>query len=122
MLLSLDVWCTRDAPWLQVQFPEFMGMETSYTRPIEPATDLRDAFRVFDRDGHGFITTAELRHAVTTLGERMTDEEADELISEADVSSEGHIDYEEFIKTISLPRERQDSSKRQDSFKSQNSS
>ncbi|CAN8026142.1 unnamed protein product, partial [Ixodes persulcatus] len=61
-----------------------MGMVTSYTRPIEPATDLREAFRVFDRDGHGFITTAELRHVVTTLGERMTDEEADELTREAD--------------------------------------
>ncbi|KAL3214790.1 hypothetical protein MRX96_034688 [Rhipicephalus microplus] len=87
----------------KVQFPEFMDMVQKCTRAFSPQKDLHDAFRVFDRDGHGFITTAELRHVVTTLGERMTEEEADELIREADANNEGHVDYEEFIKTISTP-------------------
>ncbi|KAH7974628.1 hypothetical protein HPB49_017485 [Dermacentor silvarum] len=73
------------------------------TRAFSPRTDLPDAFRVFDRDGHGFVTTVELRHVVTTLGERMTDEEADELVREADANDEGHVDYEELIKTTSTP-------------------
>ncbi|KAH7977875.1 hypothetical protein HPB49_003827 [Dermacentor silvarum] len=87
----------------KVQFPEFVDLVQKCTRAFSPQTDLRDAFRVFDRDGHGFITTAELRHVVTTLGERMTDEEADELVREADPTNAGHVDYEEFIKTITTP-------------------
>ncbi|KAL1468419.1 hypothetical protein MTO96_041497 [Rhipicephalus appendiculatus] len=87
----------------KVQFPEFVDMVQKCTRPFNAQKDLHDAFRVFDRDGHGFITTAELRHVVTTLGERMTEDEAEELIREADANNEGHVDYEEFIKTISIP-------------------
>ncbi|KAH7976818.1 uncharacterized protein LOC119406557 [Rhipicephalus sanguineus] len=87
----------------KVKFPEFVDLVHKYTRAFNAQKDLHDAFRVFDRDGHGFITTAELRHVVTTLGERMTEEEADELIREADANNEGHVDYEEFIKTISTP-------------------
>ncbi|XP_064485199.1 calmodulin-like [Ornithodoros turicata] len=87
----------------QVQFTELIEMITTHTRAVEP-NDLRDAFRVFDRDGHGFITSAELRHIVTTLGERMTDEEADQLIRDADTNNEGHIDYEELIKLLTAPK------------------
>jgi Ca2+-binding EF-hand superfamily protein len=30
---------------------------------------------VFDKDGNGFISAAELRHIMTNLGEKLTDEE-----------------------------------------------
>ena len=41
--------------------------------------------QVFDKDGNGFISAAELRHVMTNLGEKLTDEEVDEMIREADV-------------------------------------
>lgn len=37
--------------------------------------ELKEAFRVFDKDGNGFISAAELRHIMTNLGEKLTDEE-----------------------------------------------
>ena len=37
--------------------------------------ELIEAFKVFDRDGNGFISAAELRHVMTNLGEKLTDEE-----------------------------------------------
>lgn len=40
---------------------------------------------MFDKDGNGFISAAELRHIMTNLGEKLTDEEVDEMIREADV-------------------------------------
>lgn len=37
-------------------------------------------FQVFDKVGNGFIGAGELRYVLTQLGEKMTDEEVDELL------------------------------------------
>jgi hypothetical protein len=55
---------------------------------------------VFDKDGNGFISAAELRHVMTNLGEKLTDEEVDEMIREADIDGDGQINYEEFVKMM----------------------
>lgn len=101
--------------------------------------ELREAFKVFDKDGNGFISAAEvregpgrrycaacasarvlhacaaraarlsrasaplaaqLRHVMTNLGEKLTDEEVDEMIREADIDGDGQVDYEEFVKMM----------------------
>lgn len=59
--------------------------------------EIREAFRVFDKDGNGFISAAELRHVMTNLGEKLTDEEVDEMIREADIDGDGQVNYEEFV-------------------------
>ena len=51
-------------------------------------------FPVFDRDGDGFITTRELRHVMHNIGERLSDEELDNMMREADVNGDGKIDYQ----------------------------
>ena len=55
--------------------------------------ELREAFKVFDKDGNGFISADELRHVMTNLGEKLTDEEINEMIKEADIDGDGHVDY-----------------------------
>lgn len=42
---------------------------------------------------------------MTTLGEKLTEEEVDEMIREADVDGDGQINYEEFVK-VSAARAR----------------
>jgi hypothetical protein len=37
---------------------------------------------------------------MTNLGEKLTDEEVDEMIREADVDGDGQINYEEFVKMM----------------------
>jgi len=37
-------------------------------------------FQVFDKEGNGYIGAGELRYVLTQLGEKMTDEEVDELL------------------------------------------
>ena len=38
------------------------------------------------RDGNGFISVAELRHIMTKLDEKLSDEDVDEFIKEADLT------------------------------------
>ncbi|KAK4358468.1 hypothetical protein RND71_020697 [Anisodus tanguticus] len=68
--------------------------------------ELKEAFRVFDKDQNGFISAAELRHVMTNLGEKLTDEEVDEMIREADVDGDGQINYDEFVKVMMAKRRR----------------
>ena len=63
----------------------------------ESEEELREAFRVFDKDGNGFISAAELRHVMTNLGEKLTDEEIDEMMREADTDGDGQVNYEGMI-------------------------
>lgn len=66
---------------------------TKYTFAPVPADELRDAFRIFDKDGNGMINAGELRHVLTNLGEKLTDEEVDEMIREADLNGDNQINY-----------------------------
>lgn len=55
----------------------------------------QEAFKVFDRDNNGYISAAELRHVMTSIGEKLTDDEVDEMIREADQDGDGRIDCEQ---------------------------
>ena len=62
--------------------------------PPETEENIRDAFRIFDKDGSGYISAAELRHVLTHLGEKLMDEEVDELIREAEITGDGQVNYD----------------------------
>ena len=88
----------------EIDFPEFcelMGkMNGSRGSKEQQEEMLRDAFKVFDKDGGGSISSAELRHVLTNLGDKLTDEEVDEMMREADMDGNGEIDYDEFAKIM----------------------
>ena len=46
------------------------------------------------------ICILQLRHVMTNLGEKLTDEEVDEMIREADVDGDGQVNYEEFVRMM----------------------
>jgi calcium-binding protein CML len=58
---------------------------------------LRDAFKVLDKDSSGSVSVKELRHILTSIGEKLETAEFDEWIREVDVGSDGNIRYEDFI-------------------------
>ena len=83
-----------------VDFPEFLTLMARKMKDVDSEEEIIEAFKVFDKDGNGFISAAELRHIMTNLGEKLTDEEADEMIREADVDGDGMINYVEFVKMM----------------------
>ena len=56
-----------------IDFPEFSSLMARKMKDTDTEEELVEAFKVFDRDGNGFISTAELRHVMTNLGEKLTD-------------------------------------------------
>ena len=73
------------------------------TRPLKtnPSDEeMREAFKVFDKDGQGFLSVAELRHIMTNLGEKLSKEELEEMIKEADANKDGMINYASFVKLM----------------------
>ncbi|XP_019399332.1 PREDICTED: calmodulin, striated muscle [Crocodylus porosus] len=83
-----------------IDFPEFLSLMARKIRGADSEEDIREAFRVFDKDGNGYISAAELRHVMTNLGEKLSDEEVEEMIREADCNSDGQVNYEEFVRMM----------------------
>mmetsp|Transcript_55553 Transcript_55553/g.162359 ORF Transcript_55553/g.162359 Transcript_55553/m.162359 type:complete len:277 (+) Transcript_55553:113-943(+) len=83
-----------------IDFPEFLSLMARKSKDTDTEEELIEAFKAFDRDGSGFISAAEMRHVMTNLGEKISDEEMDEMMREADVDGDGAINYEDFIKMM----------------------
>nr|XP_060632377.1 calmodulin-A-like [Anolis sagrei ordinatus] len=84
-----------------VDFPEFLNLLARRMKNADSEDEVRKAFQVFDKDGNGYVSAAELRHIMTKLGEKLTDEEVEEMIKEADVDGDGQVNYEEFVRIMS---------------------
>ncbi|GLC45677.1 hypothetical protein PLESTB_001317600 [Pleodorina starrii] len=78
--------------------------------PDTEITGLRALFAEMDADGSGSITGEELRQALQRKGTRIPPEELERIMTRADISGDGTLDYEEFLAaTMSLAKlERQE--------------
>ncbi|CAD5112518.1 DgyrCDS1730 [Dimorphilus gyrociliatus] len=83
-----------------LDFTEFLTLMVRV--PKEEGTQglTEEAFQVFDKENNGQISVAELRHIMTNMGEKLTDEEVDEMIEFAEPDNNGEINYIEFIKNM----------------------
>jgi calmodulin len=79
---------------------EFIKMMTVYINNAMSKDTVKEAFRVFDKDGDGGITREELRETLLRLGENPDESELDEMFRAADSNHDGKIDYEEFKSAI----------------------
>ncbi|XP_033115510.1 myosin-2 essential light chain-like isoform X2 [Anneissia japonica] len=90
-----------DIPDERVSFEQFLPIYHSMRKKIDAGSheEFSEGLRVFDREGNGFISAAELRHVLTSLGEKLTDDEVNELINTIE-DSQGQVQYEEFVKMV----------------------
>ncbi|KAK3093112.1 hypothetical protein FSP39_011207 [Pinctada imbricata] len=86
----------------EIDFDEFLTMMAKKQNAIDAEDQIREAFKVFDKDNLGYITASELRRIMTTLGDKLPDEEVDEMIEEVDLDGDGKIDYLDFKEAFLL--------------------
>jgi len=84
----------------EVEYDEFVKLMTSDKARKVTMGAIRRYFDTLDKDGSGYITTAEMRHAYTTLGHGLTDRQMDLLIDRYDVDGNGELTFDEFVTFI----------------------
>ncbi|XP_066444215.1 calcium-binding protein 2-like isoform X1 [Eleutherodactylus coqui] len=84
-------------------FVELMGPKLlAETADMIGVKELRDAFKEFDSNGDGRISTRELREAMKKLlGQQLGPREVDEILRDVDVNGDGLVDFEEFVRMMS---------------------
>lgn len=83
-----------------LDFEEFVEMMKKKTSEDDAKDDLREAFRIFDKDKSGFIDGKEIVLVTSTLGQALTDDELEAFIAEADLDGDGKLDYNEFVQMM----------------------
>ncbi|KJA13844.1 hypothetical protein HYPSUDRAFT_98708, partial [Hypholoma sublateritium FD-334 SS-4] len=76
------------------EFVELMGRSHQTLSPgAEPQDELWQAFAVFDKDASGKISISELEVVMHSLGERLTPDELEIMIKEADLDGDHEISF-----------------------------
>ena len=84
----------------EIEFEEFCQLCAKFLieEPDEETMkhELKEAFRVYDKEANGFITTDTLREIISELDQRLTKEDLDGIIEEIDEDGSGTMDFDEF--------------------------
>lgn len=79
-----------------INFQEYLSLMARRMRDGDLEKEMQQVFRLFDRDGNGLIGASELKALMIGIGEKITDEEVEDMIREADKDGDRFISYQEF--------------------------
>jgi len=88
----------------EIEFTEFSALIARFVLEEDTGAleeELREAFRLYDKQGNGYINVSDLRDILRALDEKITEDELDEMIAEIDTDGSGTVDFDEFMEMMS---------------------
>ncbi|GLV35099.1 Troponin C at 25D [Carabus blaptoides fortunei] len=86
--VNFDGFCNIAGHFLEEEDDEAMQQE------------LKEAFRLYDREGNGYITTGTLKEILKALDDKLSNTELDGIIAEIDTDGSGTVDFDEFMEMM----------------------
>ena len=93
----LDKLATKKGP---LKFDEFMDVMIEKNIDKNPEEEIKKAFKVLCEDGTDKITLKSLSKICADLGEKINEEELQEMINEADKDQDEEVGEEDFIRIM----------------------
>merc|ERR1712072_845592 len=62
--------------------------------------ELKEAFRIYDKEGNGFISTNTLKEILKELDNKLSEEDLENIIEEVDEDGSGTLDFDEFMEMM----------------------
>jgi len=87
-----------------IEFEEFAELAAKFLVEEDEealAAELREAFRIYDKDGLGYITTDTLKEILREIDPKLTEANLDSIIEEVDEDGSGTLDFDEFMDMMS---------------------
>lgn len=87
----------------QLEFEEFVTLAAKFITEEDAeamAKELKEAFRLYDKQGNGFIPTSCLREILRELDDQLTEQDLDNMIDEIDGDGSGTVDFDEFMEMM----------------------
>ncbi|XP_017530966.2 calmodulin-like protein 4 isoform X1 [Manis javanica] len=87
----------------ELDFSTFLTIMHMQIKQEDPKKEILLAMLMADKEKKGYIMASELRSKLMKLGEKLTQQEVDDLFKEANIEPNGQVKYEEFIHKITIP-------------------
>jgi len=87
----------------QIEFEEFIILASKFIVEEDAEAlqkELKDAFRLYDKEGNGFIPTSCLKEILRELDNDLSDADLDGMIDEIDEDGSGTVDFDEFMEMM----------------------
>ncbi|CAH2009576.1 unnamed protein product [Acanthoscelides obtectus] len=87
----------------ELEFEEFVTLASRFMVEEDAEAmqqELKEAFRLYDKEGNGYITTSTLKEILKELDDKLTSDELDMMIQEIDTDGSGTVDFDEFMEVM----------------------
>ncbi|KAK7076782.1 hypothetical protein SK128_022531 [Halocaridina rubra] len=87
----------------QLEFEEFVQLSAKFLIEEDQEAlkkELKEAFRIYDKEGVGYITNDILRDILREIDPTLTEDQVDCIVEEVDADGSGTMDFQEFMEMM----------------------
>lgn len=81
----------------ETDFEGFLKLMRKKLNEPEMDEEMFEAFKTFDKEGKGYYDVNEMREVLAQYGEKLTEQEAQQLFRDIDLNGDGKIEFEDFV-------------------------